>query len=1275
MTSGDLRLKLNQLFEGSQASNHSCRLWKRSKVPSSVVACQKYRQQFRALKGPKFDLGFSSEKKSAVFVNTIFAFVVLALITSCTYKSPAVETPVPTESAIAKSFFVNIKRDANAQATSKTTTSAKSFLCGWASEVEAGVAQYYFENNVVNTSHCNIVFEITENQLVGKMINPSFPSDQSRWEVAVTIPIKSHYYLENEKDSNGQDTKKIIKNSSRSHWSARPNMDLDLNGINLSRYWSSPVSDDGSGGGTLGVDQVEWDTKNNFLGFTINKSVTGSSYSKIRVNFLAFDHNESFKSTPFKEQNYRKLNVLHIIGEKVNGVYQILRAAHWDLSKQHLIRLWGFPEEYKAIAKEVISDWNQSLVEMGATKGNSEPFKIDETTTEHAFDLRYPTIAWIADEKISLVAPLGVGEALADVRNGEMKWGMITLYGGFIEKYIKMFSPGSNISSFKAMLGQNLLGAGSKAPAQLGIPQGLQNIASLSLMATNSDRVNEGLNNMSQTMLTAIVNKSKKEGRTLNLENEKLSLKADQFQKLFTEVIKKAQSLSSQSQQEMATMGYLEHLRNSLFMGVDFLKKVNSKDAKVNAKEDKVSLIEQMSAKYSGSRFCADRTFADVAAGWAQAASEASKKGIAEDQRVLHHVIKELITHEYGHFLGLGHQFKSNILPNPDEVPPSVYKALKERATEENSYTNYTSVMGYRAPETEVADTVDVKPGPHDKLALAYLYNQQYPIYKKGDDKFSFNSLPANGIIPDFAPDKPGYKTAYFPQCNDLDASLSMDPYCNRFARGVEATSIVKNYFKDLKANLVQNLIAFTDAHGGCAECVESHLWYKSFKTLGRTRLFYDYMRLTYKADFEELAGDEDALMNFSKVCNAGTPEGVSLVSLDLTDKSVIRLQELFANKPELKELCRANAMVLAEIKDLVSLNAVDYTKKDVSGRFSPGGMSGGDTDRDYSRIFGSWTEMSALPLKTASLYALVTGYPWMTEYGMAGVPIFDDPNLKFSYSSVYPSEYIEILAANTTSNLKFANFGQNERTNMGASVLAMSWLNNLSVVGNNDANIFSQRYVNRIRAQQKFDFGIVAVILKGHKSDTNIGFVDTFQGSVFDFSTNKSLPTTDSYLLPGGQIFVDAPEMFLYPVTPFVPISDTEGYVIAYKLTNSPDPTDPFSSMGVKSRLSGLNDRLINACLNGTSKNGLGQIFDASNPGFKGFKMGLRVAVDQTDRKEFFDSVDQAFHATYKIGDREIKPNENICYESIKGMGLIMSSAAIMSGFWLPETMDYIQK
>jgi hypothetical protein len=351
----------------------------------------------------------------------------VALIQGCTgkgifnaklFKERTAETPVPHEEGIEKSFFRN------------EDGTFKTFLCAWSPEIGRGFIGEMFLTRLVNEAmHCNIVFEVTEDNLVGKMINPSFLKDGEKitqkhvdqFREVLKFPISAHYYFERAKDAHGRETNEWIENSSRSHWSARPFIKLNLAGVSVLEFMGSEF---GRGASVSSIEDVEWDKANGFLGFSANmtfatpRRVSADAYQgQIRFNFLKFENDPTFKKTPYHQENSRFMNILHVMGHRVEGMEQVLYAAHWDFRKPVKLYISGAPSHIEPILFKAVDKWNKAMREIGVIGNNQVAFVAERRNAKHAFDLRYPTINWIQDKRIALYSPLGIGMAHADLRN------------------------------------------------------------------------------------------------------------------------------------------------------------------------------------------------------------------------------------------------------------------------------------------------------------------------------------------------------------------------------------------------------------------------------------------------------------------------------------------------------------------------------------------------------------------------------------------------------------------------------------------------------------------------------------------------------------------------------------------------------------------------------------------------------------------------------------------------------------------------------------------
>ncbi len=1212
-------------------------------------------------------------------VSILISLGILLTLTSCTFKTPATETPVPNDELVEKSFFVD------------PSGKAKTFMCGWASTSEVG----YFNANThqaLATEHCNVEFEISENYLIGKLVNPTYEKEPERLRSLITIPILRHFYYEKDKDDKGRETNVYVRNSSRSHWSARPYIELDLKRI---RYHNIEKAHSIEGTEyALSAEDIEWDKEKNFLAFSIDfSSLLGVEHQgKMRFNFLKFESNPNFKKTPFNDENYRKFNTLHVAGESIEGVHPILYAAHWDLSKKHEIVLNGFPEKYIPLAKEVVADWNDSLAKIGAVPQGTQPFVVIDKKLKHAFDLRYISMTWVQDKEISGRSPLGIAMNLADVRNGEMLWGGIVLWGGLLENYIKANTELSDPPTTTAKIIAQLFG--SKAtPSTLPLPDAFASATTL----RPSDL---------QAAIIDVASQIKKQAQSPNSEadanhkspppmplEEKISalnsnanlqphLERAQLEKMMASLTGYLQEQKQKHHDIFATQDLATRLMGT--PQLDQSPRENSKiamgdeDTFTSVKPNQIKKQRDEALARLGKKSfvaCSERTFDDVISGW----QSEMKKTKADSDTVILSVVKELISHEYGHFIGLGHQFKENILPEPGTVPEWMRLDLQKRATPEAGFTNFSSVMGYRDPRSEIAtaDTNLIKPGFQDHLVLRFLYKQEYPTYQANDCKtanttatagnencdFTYHPVPASGMVPRDA--------AYFPQCNDLEASFMTDPYCNRFDRGTTASQIVESYFERIRGDLTHSLNAFTDARGKNAESVEGWLWYRSFNELGRVRLFYDYMRIKYKQQIDLLRSDEKSLFGFSRACRT-TDSSAS----QLRNESPV-LAKVLTENPELAELCRANGQALSEMESLVSLKVSDHTIKDFENSFAPGGIRTYDAGVDYGRVWGTWKQISGLPLKYASIFASLTPWPWLWSYPFAVVPKYDSKENRFSYSSLYPFEYTKLISSTVAENLQFASDKTSETTLLGQSVLALAGLRNLENYSN-DAKLFPPQFTAKLKSVSGFEVSVAALLVNGTRSESDPTRLNRFTADIIDFNSNQSAKpkAKDVYLLPNGKVLATAANMFLVQLTPYQMIDDTTGFAWVMKLSYSAEYGNDLDKLGIKSKLHTLYNKTLDACLYGNpNANGLSYYFTTSNKLFQGFKVGTKVAESREQAVQFLASIDEEFKRYYsKESGLRVVPNSMACDEALRGMSLVASAAALANGLWLPGTELFLQ-
>ncbi|CAN5498672.1 hypothetical protein BH10BDE1_BH10BDE1_24040 [soil metagenome] len=1215
----------------------------------------------------------------------LFAIAIagVSLFAACTVRTPTTETPIPNDHGVDKTFFQETSTAVTAEGLSVTKIKPKTFLCGWAPISENGaISSQYMMHAVHMGGHCNMEFEIAENVLVGKLVNPTFPNDRSRWKTALRIHINKHYYYEKAKDAYGRETNEFVENAGRSHFSSRPMIDLDFQGLQIDDWDASVLGSDGIGSITS-VTDVEWDKKTGFLGFTVATQTSywgGAVGGKIRFNFKAFEHNPNFKVTPYSPLNAKHFNALHVMGEKVDGINQIWSAAKWDLSKTHEIYMYGFPDEYAPVAQKVVDQWNEAFTSIGKPAA----FHLNKAKMKYPFDLRYPMMVWVDDPQISAYSPLGIGMANADVRNGEIQWGQITLYGGMLERYVKshLGPVGSTESSASAKsIDSKIAQAPSFFQTYFNPTKSLQTVPGLD--ARGLERLEAHINSMGpkldadalhQKLIASIQQKSGSPATAQQIEMARNEARKS-FQQISQQRLNgirqelrstfdsSAGEMQARQERTAAIRGDVKQLFG--FLGNSSAEKraaVFGKDESSMTRQQKYSKLTGASAEMlqrmsGGVVQDVDRRFIDVGPGLIAGLAQS---GVSYEEG-LHKVIHELIVHEFGHMLGLGHQFKENIVPAPGTVPQKYITALNKGVA--NNLTNSSSVMGYKHPITEIVeDAALIGPGPQDLLTLRYLYNQEYSTFRRNSDDadFTFAKVPASGLIPAVNPDRPEFATSYFPQCNDFDATFGADPYCNRFDRGNDAQTIVKNYFDDLNANMVSKIYAFTDTRGGNTDEAESYLWWRSLDTLGRIRTFYDHMRQKFEPEIRSISGSERDLYEFSRVCS-GEVEGSK------------QLKDLFTSKPELKELCKVNRMAVREMMNLMTIPGPDRSRMDWDSANIAGGMTGGDADSDYSRVWGTHTALSVMPLKLSAINALTTPYPYTMLGGwMFPVPRYAGADGLFSYSTMYPVEFTEALAVAVEKNLKFTSLSGNSAT-MGMPITSMGYFIDQQSYAN-DSTRMPKDFIENIRNQTNFRISLKAVILQ-MKTREDKSRITHFEGDLYDPNTDRTQRIPEAFVLPQGKIIVrPASRNFVYPLTKIMFLSDEVAYAWAYHVEYDDKHDDVLAAHSVKATLEKLNNSILDSCIRGNN-DGLASFFNSQvdQSTYPGFLVMSGIAGDKEKQLRFLDSVKENFARFYAVPKNTATPER--CENAVRGVGMIVSTAAMLNGYFLPEVLDYLVK
>lgn len=1228
----------------------------------------------------------------------VAAIFAVQQLTACSLRKRAEETPVPNEQNIEKSFFSNESGE------------PKRFLVGWApEEYQGAIAEQIVTYMAQETLHINIEFEVTERSLIGLAVNPSFPNNRQKWEKVIEIPIQSHYYYEKSKDQYGRDTNETIENSNRSHWSRRPFVKLDLSGIQVNKMAFSllPVADGVHQYNVKSVSDIEWDKSKNFLGFSMNvsHSIYGSDLSiTYRFNFLEFKSDKNFKATPYHQDNAKFFNALHSVSKKVEEGdtkdKQIMHVARWDFSQPQDLYLNNVPAKYIPLFKESVQEWEKALQKIGALKPGQNAFLVhDKSPSKHGFDLRYPSIYWYDDKRYAYSqGTLGIALNNVDVTNGKMLAGNVIIYGGALEHYINQNSSVSGSQS----------NAESFAYVSPKLFPNLQ-FSSLDLTPKLAQKEAQATTELSRTLIS----KLQKQMELILQSGESHTAEAIQLKNKLQEELKSFrvdQGQSDIARQIIRTIPTLPHDATSSpmtfqqepsslqqFSLMDLRERMNFTFLPAQEKAQKFfsqEMQKRMLIKknlWGQSAFVREDESLDKIIPAAHAAMSSGQKPYGQ---VLDGVIKKILVHELGHFLGLGHQFKGTVVPEEGTLPKIFTNApenknnkrtLLARSLEENQQTNYSSIMDYLSGRSAVSlDSSEVVPGPHDELVLRYIYKSEIPLFNKEQDRFDYVTLAEinehnRGRIPEVVK---GKRVAYFPACNDYDASLNKDPFCNRWDAGTTAQEIVKSYAREMNDNIINTLFNLTNDSSG-VYTAEWSLFARSFDIFSHIRTFYEQLRYSLRTlpskdnnYWERLRKDEDSLFAFSQACKANSE---AEIQGDL-------LKEIMSNA-KIKELCLASLETLDLMEKYISLPPVDYSRINEDSRYMHGGYIAGEGETDWEKyIGGKWYQLNNSGLKIASLFTLTTASPFIIWGGsLIDNPFYDYAENRNLYRTLFPKEVATIFSKTLKNNLRFGPLDSEGKTLLGTASMSLGYFNlMLSNQYGNESNRFNDNYNAILNSQTNFTFSLAAIIVK--KVDPTSGkpnMIKQFTAEVFDFDDMKSISVRDAYILRHGRVIVRANGMFLYPLTRLRFYKDGEAYAIAYKISyDSQQRNDPLLEISAKRELSRLHDQIVDACIEGTNRSGLSGYFGGGDGSkFEGFEIQPGIASDTNPgkRHQFEKSIDDEFvkyEAYAKAQDPLSRQTMTYkCDEALRGMGLIVSMSALLNGYWLGITGNYVER
>ena len=1150
------------------------------------------------------------------------------LLTACDVNKRDPRTPPPTVKRVSTDFFFKFSPD-------RKTYSSRRFIMGVSPEDMVGRFQSIHMNHWNSIGSANIEFDFNDEgtKLIGKMVNPSYPNDKEKWQELVSFVVSRSYYEENIVDGAGRTSNDRVQRSDKSDPRARPFIDLEFSSMQfLDKVKIGPMS-----GLTTKVIQrvydVEWGEEGKFLGFTTESTsaLLGSHAQTIdRVNLLRIEpENPDFQETYYDEMNSKHIALVGLVSSRPNVFGQRMKAGHWNINenskKKHKIYLHNFPTEpvnYLQVAIDAIESWNDVFADKDMV--GYRPFEYEVTQRKYAFDLRYHTIHWEDDLRLSATGTNGLANMIMDVTNGEVLWTGSIIWGGMIDQ-----RAASTIPSFA---GPGVASGVADAHSMAGVfptveGEGVRSLPSLSwnkpVISANqqedyrdftdflTERFEDEYSRASKEYINAQIEAKRIELGQL-IEAEELSVgDANDRLNWFKESVKFPSDMVTARElkdllTEVRSLKPVNHV--DLKYGYEFLSdepitykgiqaelglyidQFNQRNFTIpnfdnNSwifKDPMISfkMPNQLANSHShmpegmiDTLHDADHDFMPTLERLNFEIRKQMAKGIPVDLDMIKKgMIRRTIVHEIGHTLGLGHNFKANILPEKGSVPDNIYASLKKDA--ENGMINRSTIMGYPHPKTTLRTPYEEqKPGFNDISRLRYLYKREYPIYDKttdGQSNYEWVAVKEDGKIRSRYYSEKAKKwltPGFLPNCGTMEAFFYHDPYCNTHDRGYNAQTIMENLFNDYWDNLIMTLESKIDSLTiSDYRRVNKFLWDSSAITFSRGRLFHDFMRLKYADEILKLkdTSDDDItrdnVLEFSDSCWALKDMSSSELENQLDDEKYSRFIQKQSDGSykvnEFGDLCIATKSFYRNVTDLLNVDANDYGEVEHFERFLPE-FAAGDYMPNTSQEFGRWKKLGIMPMKVKIMQNLLLPFSLMfiREKGDMFNPTYYRHDTAFSMATLYPKEFLTSIRALVQNGVTLVeDVEEGYEPSLSDSLRYLGFFLRFQS-GTNDYRIFPN-LLDAVANQTRFGFANSIIRVTAQREDDGTK-AKVFTGRVYSRNTNHGDEDLGPvYLFTKKRVVLKShTSSLILQVTPLRWNRPNEGGAFAVKADYSPDP------------------------------------------------------------------------------------------------------------------------
>ncbi len=746
-----------------------------------------------------------------MLIGIFLSLLALILTTGCAKKKNDIST-VSTDAYLDKSDITGCDPGKESVKCSKTFSAVKTFM---------NANEELDNSGIIPGFHADlgyVQFSITEKELQVKRVGEINRTPDKNTLVAA-FPITAHFDIIRERNDFGEETNKTVEDTKKP-WDQRKYIRVDwgtnlVKSTSIANIFSTSIEEEGAqvvsplkkNGSLLSFDVDASVTKKEFDPMDENEELMiGSFRAHIKNSFLEVKQTDyrpyEMSNSDFARFGYfrsyedfinpgkgKTVSGRKFFANRFNVCEKSVKTSGLSCTTNRIVYTLneGFPEEFKAAARDVVAAWNKSFQK--ALDRTDQIVILDESVQPQIGDTRYNMIAAI-EENVP-TGLLGVSQTVNNPNSGETLAARASVYLGTVK-----VDAGDAGEKFDILLGGGggaVIGKGTGVDAGVGASMGSNSSANALSIAVST----LNLSNISSSQVV----------KNLKLRNQLLKMKN---YKLFSPIYSKINSNSVKSIMDpyvhKESAGHAIFRRQQAFSlftpryDVDdnawkpnsHIQDLKIEDALTFGKASQKSRIKMLNQEAEGihnSDFIEPAIELYIKKFIIQHVGEPKDQLRAKlEAEVRYLVFYTTLIHEMGHNFGLRHNFagssdKKNYTAKYNELEARRQDLIKhdptnpkiaEIALEEQSY-DFSSVMDYTGSFYETRGGT----GPYDDAAIRYGYNTS--IDRDGD--------PIAGIVR-------GYRF-----CTDHE--VGEDLLCQRWDKGTNNAMTLNNLIANYHRNYV----------------------------------------------------------------------------------------------------------------------------------------------------------------------------------------------------------------------------------------------------------------------------------------------------------------------------------------------------------------------------------------------------------------------------------------------------------------------------------------